>query len=278
MTSRVALATCAALPELYADDQPLVAALASLGVTASPAVWSGDVDWSAYDLVVVRSCWDYTDRRAEFLAWAASVPRLANPADVLAWNTDKRYLGELAAAGVPVVPTTFVAPGESFEVPAYEHVVKPTVSAGGRDTVRYAAGQSSAAHAQALLDAGRHVMVQPYATAVDTEGETSVLSFGGVVSHAARKAPVLVGDGAVDPGEVAITPREASAAELALAASALAAVPFEGSLLYARVDMVPGADGSPVLMELELVEPCLFLATSPGAVDRFAGAVVAALG
>lgn len=277
MTARVALATCAALPDLYVDDQPLVAALAAVGVQAEPAVWSGDVDWSAYDVVVVRSCWDYTERREEFLAWAAAVPRLANPADLLAWNTDKRYLGELAAAGVPVVPTTFVAPGEDYLVPAYEHVVKPTVSAGGRDTVRYAAGESSWAHARALLATGRHIMVQPYARAVDTAGETSVLSFGGVVSHAARKAPVLMGGVAVDPDAVAITPREASAEELAVAAATLAAVPFDGPLLYARVDMVPGADGAPMLMELELTEPSLFLATSAGAAARFARAIVAAL-
>lgn len=275
MTARVALATFAAMPDLYDDDAGLVPALGELGVDASPVVWSDPADWAAYDLVVVRSTWDYTTRVAQFLDWAASVPRLANPAVVLAWNSDKRYLAELAAAGVPVVPTRFVAPGERFSVPPYEHVVKPTVSAGARDTERFAAGASSAAHAQALLDAGRHVMVQPYVAAIDEAGETALLHYDGVLSHAARKAPVLV-DGVDDPNQVAITPREPSAAETAVARQVLDAVPF-GELLYARVDLVPGPDG-PMLMELEVTEPCLFLRQSAGATARFAAAIARRVG
>ena len=265
----------ASMPSLYVDDHPLLPALAALGIDVEPVVWSTPTDWDAYDLVVVRSCWDYTARHEEFLAWAGSVPRLANPAPVLAWNTDKRYLAALAAAGVPVVPTTFVAPGEAYEVPAYEHVVKPTVSAGGRDTVRFPAGESSRQHAQALLETGRHVMVQPYASAVDTAGETAVLRFGGTHSHAAAKAAVLVPT-LPNPAEVAISPRTASAAELAVVDQVLAAVPFD-DLLYVRVDLVPGPDGAPLLMELELTEPCLFLAQAPGAAARFAEAVAAQL-
>ena len=272
MTAQVALATCVQLPDLDEDGPALLAALAAQGVHAEPVVWSSGADWATYDLVVVRSCWDYTTRRAEFLAWAASVPRLANPAEVLAWNTDKRYLAGLAAAGVPVVPTTFVAPGEPFEVPAGEHVVKPTVSAGARDTRRFAAGESSAAHAAALLAAGRDVMVQPYVSGIEQAGETAVLSFLGVHSHAIRKAPVLVDGTAVAPGVVAITPRTASAAELAVAEQVRALVPG-GPLLYARVDLVPGP-GGPLVMELEVTEPSLFLGHAAGAADRLAAAVV----
>lgn len=270
---RVALATCSALPDLDEDGPLLLTALLTAGLDARPAVWDDPgEEWASYDLVVVRSTWDYTLRRAEFLGWAASVPRLANPADVLAWNTDKRYLAELAGAGVPVVPTAFVAPGEHYDLPLYEHVVKPTVSAGARDTVRFAAGEDSTAHAGALLAAGRTVMVQPYQAAVDEAGETAVLSFLGVHSHAARKAAVLT-PGLDDPDDVAITPREASAAELAVAQAALAAVPWGEPLLYARVDLVPGPDGSPVLMELEVTEPSLFLGRSAGAAERFAAAI-----
>lgn len=274
MTARVALATDAAHPDLFEDDAGLVPALAGLGVPAEPVAWDSGADWASYELVVVRSTWDYTRRHAEFLAWAASVPRLANPARVLAWNTDKRYLGELAAAGVPVVPTVFVAPGEVFAPPAYEHVVKPTVSAGARDTRRFAAAEDSTPHAQALLRAGRHVMVQPYAAAVDDAGETAVLVFDGAVSHSARKAPVLV-PSLDDPDHVGITARTAAGPELAVARQVLDALPF-GELLYARVDLVPGPDG-PVLMELELTEPCLFLRQDPGATDRFAAAIAEAL-
>ena len=250
--------------------------LTALGVAAEPVVWDSGADWASYDLVVVRSTWDYTLRREEFLAWAASVPRLLNPVEVLRWNTDKRYLADLAAAGVPVVPTTFVAPGESFEPPPYEHVVKPTVSAGARDTVRFAAGENSSAHALALLEAGRTIMVQPYQAAVDEAGETAAVSFLGVHSHAARKGPVLV-SGLDDPNQVAITPREASAAELAVARAALAAVPWPSPLLYARVDLVPGPDGAPVLMELEVTEPSLFLGQCARAAERFAEAIRASL-
>ena len=270
---RVALATFSGYPELYADDVELLAPLAALAVDAVPAVWDdAAVAWASYDLVVVRSTWDYTARREDFLAWAEGVPRLLNPPEVLRWNTDKRYLAELASAGVPVVPTTFVGPAESYEVPAYEHVVKPSVSAGARDTVRFAAGEDSSVHASALLAAGRTVMVQPYQAAVDEAGETAVLMFDGGLSHAARKAPVLV-PSLADPDAVSITAREASPGELEVARAALEAVPWEQPLLYARVDLVPGADGRPVLMELEVTEPSLFLRQAPGAAERFAEAI-----
>ena len=270
---RVALVTAAQWPDLDDDGPELLAALDRAGVDGSPVVWDDrSVDWSSYDLSVVRSTWDYVPRREEFLAWAAGVPRLANPAEVLSWNTDKRYLGQLAAAGVPVVPTEFVAPGEPLQVPAYEHVVKPTVSAGAADTERFAAGEDSTAHATALLDAGRTVMVQPYQSAIDQAGETALFFFAGRFSHAARKAPILVPE-LTERLAVAVTPAQAGPAELAVAEAALAAVPFGAPLLYARVDVVPGPDGSPVVMELELTEPCLFLDRSAGAADRFAAAV-----
>ncbi len=268
----------AAMPVLWDDDLGLVPALDGLGVEAVPAVWDDpSVDWASYDLVVVRSTWDYTFRPEEFLAWADRVPRLLNPAAVLRWNTDKRYLGELAAKGVPVVPTTYVSPGEAYEVPSYEHVVKPTVSAGARDTARFAAGEDSSAHAGALLAAGRHVMVQPYQRGIEEAGETALLSFLGEHSHAARKDPVLVPT-VSDPLAVAVTPRQATADELALAQQVLAALPFDAPLLYARIDVVPGPDGTPLLMEAELTEPCLFLQQAPGATERYARAVVSSLG
>ena len=274
---RVGLATSRGFPDLDEDGPALLAALAAAGAPAHPAVWDDpSEDWAAYELVVVRSCWDYTERPDDFLAWAAGVPHLANPAEVLTWNTDKHYLAELAAAGVPVVPTTFVEPGERYSPPAYEHVVKPAVSAGARDTERFAAGQDSTCHAVALLEAGRSVMVQPYQAGVDRAGETALLSFLGVHSHAARKAALLDG-GPKGPGDAVVTPAEATTAELDLADRVLAAVPWTGPLLYARVDVVPGYDGAPVLLELELTEPSLFLDRSAGAVDRFASAVVAHL-
>ncbi len=265
---RVALAGCTAVED--PDGPALIGALERVGVVGVSLPWDHDVDWDGFDLVVVRSTWDYTDRLPEFLAWAERVPRLANAAAVLRWNTDKHYLGELAAAGVPVVPTTYVT--GDWEPPAGEYVVKPTVSAGARDTVRYRPGQEAEAraHAARLLTAGNGVMVQPYVSAVEQRGETSLLFLDGVFSHAARKEAVLAGEQALSPEDTEVVARRATPHEQAVAAQVLAAAP--GPLLYARVDLLPGPDG-PVLLELELTEPFFFLGTDPGAADRFAAAI-----
>ncbi|SCL15555.1 hypothetical protein GA0070616_0763 [Micromonospora nigra] len=287
---RVALVTCADRAALEADDRLVLGPLAERGVLAVPAVWDDPtVDWAGYDLVVLRSPWDYILRPDEFVAWAAGVPRLANPADVVRWNTDKRYLDELAAAGVPTVPTGWVLPGRPWRPPAErgEYVVKPAVSAGSQDTGRYDLADPhhrdlAEAHVRRLGAAGRVAMVQPYLTAVDTEGETALLFLAGphgpAFSHAIRKGPMLAGpdEGVADhhrPEE--ITARTATAAQLAVAERTLAAVPGgSGRLLYARVDLIPGPDGTPVLVELELTEPSLFLGYADGAPDRLADAIV----
>lgn len=270
---QVALATAAQLPDLDEDGAALLERLDAEGVQAAPVVWDSGADWAAYDLVVVRSTWDYDRRREQFLAWAASVPRLANPADVLAWNTDKTYLQALASAGVPVVETTWLVPGDVFTPPAGPYVVKPTVSAGARDTAAYDGGADATAHVQRLLAAGRPVMVQPYLPQVDVLGETSVLCFEGEVSHAASKSALLqVGAGVRNDidSRAFVTPAEPTRAQVDLAKAALAVV--GQPLLYARVDLVPGPDG-PLLLELELTEPSLFLRHAEGATARFAAAV-----
>lgn len=265
------------------DDELLVGPLKERGVEVEAAVWDDPaVDWSRFDLVVIRSTWDYHSRRADFLSWARSVPRLCNPAPVLEWNTDKRYLRELVAAGVPVVPTEWVGPGETWAPRAGGPiVVKPTVSAGGLDSGRYdpAEFDLAAAHVRRLTDAGRTVMVQPYLTAVDTAGETALMFVGGGFSHAIRKGALLTGPDTGVAGlyrQEVITPREPSASERALAERVLDAVPFDrAALLYARVDLIPDAAGEPVLLELELAEPSLFLAHADGAPARLATAIAA---
>ncbi|GAC1610425.1 MAG: hypothetical protein NVS3B26_17130 [Mycobacteriales bacterium] len=267
---RVALAGCSSIAD--PDAPNLLAALDRAGVRGGRAAWDADVDWSSYDVVVVRSTWDYVPRRDDFLAWASSVPRLANPASVLRWNTDKRYLDRLARAGIPVVPTTYVT--SDFEPPEGDYVVKPTVSAGAEDTARYGAGDADAAraHVDRLLAGGREVMVQPYLASVETEQETSLLYLGGAYSHGARKGRVLTGTGALAPSDWDIGGRTPSAQEHALADRVLAEV--DEPLLYARVDLLAGEDG-PMLLELELTEPYLFLSFSGGAADRFAAAIAA---
>ncbi|WP_341716761.1 hypothetical protein QQG74_22655 [Micromonospora sp. FIMYZ51] len=288
-TPRVALVTCADFADLEADDRLVCAPLAARGIPVTPAVWDDPtVDWAGYDLVVLRSAWDYAPRRDEFLAWAERVPRLVNPADVVRWNTDKRYLDELSAAGVPTVPTEWVTPGRSWRPGGGhgEYVIKPTVSAGAADTGRYDLADPehrtlAEAHVRRLTEAGRTAMIQPYLRAVDTVGETALLFLAGPgglrFSHAIRKDALLTGPdlglGGLYRPET-ISSRTATEEQLAVAEKALAAVPGAAErLLYARVDLLPGDNGAPVLVELELTEPSLFLGHADGAPDRLADAI-----
>ncbi|MGY1672495.1 ATP-grasp domain-containing protein [Geodermatophilus sp. SYSU D00710] len=287
----VLLASCAAAAGRDEDEPLLLAALAAAGLSAAPADWAdGGVDWGAAAAVVVRSTWDYAPRRAEFLAWAHRVEAatlLANPADVLAWNTDKRYLRELAATGVPVVPTAWVeAPEDAAAALARwpgDVVVKPVVSAGARDTVRFAPADRDGAGALAarILAGGRAVMVQPYLDRLDAEGETGLVYVDGAHSHAFGKGALLAGE-ALGEGlyaEEEITARTATPAQRAVGDRVLAwVVERTGRTpLYARVDLVPGADG-PQVIEVELTEPSLFLTTDAGAADRFAAAISTRVG
>ena len=282
VTGPVAVATARALAYPDADMAPLLGALDRAGVSARPVAWDDPVvDWAAFSLVVIRSTWDYIGRRDEFVDWARSVPRLANPATVVEWNTDKRYLADVAAAGVPVPPTAWVAPGERAEFPAGPFVVKPSVSSGSQGSARYRGaepdGDAARAHLAQLHAAGRTAMVQPYLGAVDEAGETALVFVAGRLSHAVGKGPMLVvGRAPGDAEHQAVGPRRPTADQVAVATQALRTVPGvadPSTLLYARVDLLPGDDGRPVVLELELTEPSLFLAADPGSADRLAGAV-----
>ncbi|MEU1597830.1 hypothetical protein ABZ468_34560 [Streptomyces sp. NPDC005708] len=276
--ARVALVTCRPGPDVSADrDLPgLVTELRAAGAGADAVYWDDpDVDWAAYDLAVIRSTWDYSWRAAEFTGWAercAKATRLVNPVEVVRWNTDKRYLGELAAAGVAVVPTRYVAPGDPLDLPGDdEYVVKPTSGAGARFAARYTPGEHATAVRQLerMHAEGFTAMVQPYVKGIDAGGERALLFFGGRFLHASRKGAVLVPGSPYDEKKVAhpgVEPWDPTAAELDVARRALAAVPGTPELLYARVDFVDGADGGPCVMELELVEPNLFLDLHPGSV------------
>ena len=279
----VALATCAEVPELDEDGPALVAALRERGLEPAAALWDDPaVDWARFELVILRSTWDYAERRDEFLAWIERLPRVLNPPAVVRWNTDKAYLGELAAAGVPVVPTAFVEPGGALEPPPSRFVVKPRISAGGRNAASYEAHELELArrHLESLHAAGRAAMVQPYLEGVDVVGEAALVWLGGRYSHAVTKSALL------RPGQApgtelflteTIAAREASPAERDTAERALAALPFgRHALAYARVDLLPAADG-PVVLEVELAEPSLFLGYEPAAADRFAHAIAEAL-
>ncbi|MFF4452231.1 RimK family alpha-L-glutamate ligase [Streptomyces goshikiensis] len=281
---RVVLATDAFGRARDAELPVLIAALRERGVDAAAADWDdAGFDWAAQDAVVIRSTWDYTERLPEFLAWAsrvAAVTALHSPAEVVRWNSDKTYLAELAAAGVPTVPTRFIAPGEPVELTeGGEIVVKPSVSAGARNSARYTPAQRGAAeaHVRMLHEGGATAMVQPYLERI-VDGERALVFLGGEFSHAMRKGPVLTDTGRVDNTRVPhpdLVGHAPDAAELAVARAALTALATAraaGPLLYARVDLALDAAGSPVVMELELIEPNLFL-TAAGGVDRFVEAV-----
>jgi glutathione synthase/RimK-type ligase-like ATP-grasp enzyme len=266
--ARVALATCAEVPELEEEERPVLPRLRERGVEAVAAVWDDPrVDWHAFDLVVVRSTWDYAERHGVFLDWVATLPRVLNPPEVLAWSTDKqRYLTDLAAAGVPVVPTRFLAPGTAFSPPAEPFVVKPAVSAGGRSSARFGPGDGTAAELVRQIHAdGRTAMVQPDLGDV---AETALVFLDGSYSHALRRRVPLpvAGARAVFYLDEELGPADPTEDEQTIARAAIAQAP--GRLLYGRVDVAAGA-----VVELELAEPSLYLGYGAGAVERFADAI-----
>jgi glutathione synthase/RimK-type ligase-like ATP-grasp enzyme len=279
---RIALATAIAAFALDDDLAPLTAACERAGASAEVLAWDDPtVSWRRFDAVLLRSTWDYVERLPAFLAWCervAAQTRLFNPLDVVRWNIDKHYLAELAAAGVPVVPSRFLEPGDKaddFDDHA-EFVVKPAIGAGSRDARRYLRAQRRKAltHVRRLLKAGRSVMVQPYIDGVDQRGETALVMIDGHDSHAIRKSALLAPD--AEPtnhlfAPESIRPRVASEAEYRLGAQVIAALPFARPL-YARVDLLPGPNG-PLLLELELVEPSLFFHAGKDAADRLVSAL-----
>lgn len=285
--ARIAVVTSDAGVDHDVDLPLIVDALRADGLAAQSVAWDADaVVWGEFDLAVIRSTWDYAERLGEFLTWAdttARATRLWNPAPVVRWNSDKRYLLKLAERGVPVVPTQCVEPGGRFDEGDFDRpdgvVVKPSVSAGARDTARYEPGRHTDAvrHARTLLDQGRSVLIQPYLRLVE-EGERALVFFGGTFSHAIRKGPVLTEPGVIDNSRVAhpsVTPYRPTDAELHTALAALDAIPSPAAPLFARVDLALNENREPVVMELELIEPNLFLESNPQGLGRFVDAVAA---
>jgi glutathione synthase/RimK-type ligase-like ATP-grasp enzyme len=282
---RVALATCANLPDWEVDDRPLFAALDARGVAWDRPVWDDPaVDWSAYDGVLVRTTWDYMERLDAYVAWAdrvARVTRLHNPASVVRWNTRKTYLGALEALGVPIAPTVWLTSPEPLApilaTRGWERgFLKPVVGATARETCRFVAEDLALAQAHADRVLQREaLMLQPYLRSVEDDGELSVIVIDGVPSHAVRKIPVP-GDYRVQDDFGAKDVRIDLPDDLAaLAAQALGAASLllgGEPLLYGRVDALRGDDGRLVLNELELVEPSLFLRHAPEAADRLIAA------
>lgn len=273
-------------PDLH-DDFPLVrAALEREGVDSFPAVWNDPtVDWASFDLVVANGAWDNIHHVEDFLAWVRAReedgPRTVNSPATLRWNLDKLYLRVLEAAGVPTVPTIWIEPeastgGSDVTLPPIELVVKPSVSGGGHRTARYDPNDDDAAraHVRDLLASGRTAMIQPYQQAVDAHGELGFIFLGGAFSHVIAKDPMIrrgVGplDNLID--NQVTRPATATVGHLEVAAHALAAAEhLLGPTTYARVDVVTGADGAPLVLELELLDPVLFFVHHPEGAVTFA--------
>ncbi|HEV2702204.1 MAG TPA: hypothetical protein VGV09_11270 [Steroidobacteraceae bacterium] len=286
---RIALVTAQEARALDEDLFPLAKALRHAGVEAHIACWDAPQDWSQFDMLLLRSTWNYMSRLEEFLSWAEQAARVAplvNSLPMVRWNIDKHYLGVLAQAGVPVVPTTYLEPGAEVssvlaeflaKSEGREFVVKPAIGAGSRGAQRHHrdAGLRAVAHADRLLASGRSALLQPYLSRVDDEGEAALIFFGGEFSHSIRKGPLLQPGGAATAALFApesVSARTVAADELALARQALAAIPF-AMPLYARVDLIRDTRGQPLLLELELIEPSLFFAHAPEAAARFAACI-----
>ncbi|HET7666979.1 MAG TPA: hypothetical protein VFK56_13110 [Mycobacterium sp.] len=264
---RIVLAGCPQLVSGDGDDAGLVQALRQRGLHAKWLSWD-DPETVRADLVILRATWDYVERLEEFLTWTTTVPQLLNTPAVVAWNSDKRYLLDLARHGVPVVPSAVFAPGERVRLPSAEVVVKPAIGAGSVDAQRFTDTNAALAHAAAMHKQGRSVLVQRYDGRVERDGETALVFLGGKPSHAFTKAAMLPPQGqhakldatgtyavetlaAAEPDfevwDVGFAALDAAATRLNMTAR---------DFLYARVDVIGDID-DPRLLELELIEPSL---------------------
>jgi glutathione synthase/RimK-type ligase-like ATP-grasp enzyme len=285
---QVAIATSSEYVHYHRDDASLIHAMPHAGLRPVACVWSDpNVVWEAFDAVLIRTIWDYYRRYPEFLAWLARLEaggvRVVNPVPTLRWNADKRYLLDLETAGLPVIPTRLVESATLAELFALcgwnQLVLKPAVSAGAWDTLRLERTDSAGHEAEFARLRARHTLIaQPYMAEVADAGEWSLLFFGRDYSHAVLKRPAA-GDFRVQEkhGGV-IVPGEPSIALIDQATTIVRALPELGhrDCLYARVDGVE-AGGRLLLMELELIEPQLFLAGAPQAGAHFARLLAAAL-
>ena len=289
---RIALATCSIMPDQFTDDQAVIAELEAVGAEVTYEPWDAHIDWAGFDAVGVRSPWDYSYRRDEFVAWADGAgPNLHNSAELLRWNSDKSYVADLNEAGLPVVETAFLEPGDAWAGDDREVIVKPAVSAGARDTGRF--GPSLHDEARGLIGtihgSGRTAMVQPFLPSVDESGETALVFIDGEFTHSLRKSSVLrpdevapvrstdlmVAEAMYDPELVLPGTYEPDELELAERIVRHITERFGYLPLYARVDMLRDTEGAPVLLELEAVEPNLYFDQFPEGAGRLARAIAA---
>jgi len=291
---QVALVTDSESLPIDFDMDLLLDACIAQGIQPEVAEWTDpSVVWGKYDAVLLRSPWSYTKHLQSFRDWCGHVDaqtHLINPLAVISWGLDKTYLTDLAAHGVPIVPTEILPPNANISgrlrsflddhPDCDELVVKPTVGAYSQNVGRFTRRNIKLAirHVEALFATGHNVIIQPYLTSIDELGETDMIYFDGNYSHAIRKAALLMLDGTVNvPSTDMRSARTASPVEREVGINALKAVTkifgLESPLLYARVDLIEDQNGAPVLLELEISEPSLSLPFAPGSPDRFAEAI-----
>lgn len=283
MSRRVALATYASAPHLAPDDQLLLPALASLGISGEAVIWSDDSAlWTEFDAVVIRSCWNYHLHFADFLAWLEHLETVGvmilNSPSLIRWNADKRYLLDLARRGVATIPTMIVPRGRASDVESFaiaegwtRFVLKPTVSASGYETYALSTPIDDAAYdAIARVAAIGDALLQPFVDEVWRHGEYSFTFIDGEFSHATLKRAASGEFRVQTEHGGSVEPVNAPRLLIEQATHVLQALPE--TPLYARVDGI--ARGSAfLLMELELIEPNLFLGASSGAAERLAAAI-----
>lgn len=286
------MASFSDLSPLERDDLPLHDALRDAGAEVATPDWEdASEDWSRFDAVLLRTTWNYMDRRQRFLDWCAhvtEVSRLFNPLPVIRWNTLKTYLRDLEGAGLPIAPTRWLEPGETPDLAALlqdtgwsQGFLKPWIGAGARETLPFAMDAEGIAKAQAHADRllpTEGLMLQPFLESVQTEGEYSVIYFSGTLSHVVRKIPVpgdyrVMDDFGARDEPVTLPPSDLAAAERALRTSEEILGCAE-PLLYARIDFLRDGKGELVVNEVELVEPSLFFRHAPAAADRCAAALL----
>jgi len=277
----VVLASCLHLPEPDFDSVPLERAIADRGLSVEVRGWDDPAArWDDARIVALRATWNYPEHPRAFAGWVAGVSKqttLLNDPDVVRWNVHKRYLLDLEAAGVPTTPTEVLPAGASDSLRDVllrrgwdDVVVKPAISAASFKTMhvtprRAAEGE---AHLRSLL-AERDVLIQPYLRSVEGHGERALVWVDGQLTHSVRKTPRWDGeDESVSTEAMPISKEERAVAEQAVEAALR-----HGDLLYARIDVAPGPDGTPVVMELELIEPSLFFPQGPAALTRYVDAL-----
>ncbi|MDF0532291.1 hypothetical protein P0W64_19665 [Tsukamurella sp. 8F] len=286
MSYRIALATAAAYPDLDDDGRLVLDALRAAGHTAEPVVWDdASIEWEDYDAVVLRGTWDYSRRYDDFLGWMWKIKDKAlalNQEPLVRYYADKRYLRDYESEGVDIVPTQFVTvhdPTLEHDYLGVEHIVRPSISGGLLEARRFGPGDAEASKAELekIKAAGKTAMISPYVESDLERSGVSLIYLDGEFSHAVARSLHIAPDSdpsdELRPGEdvVDIEPTEG---ERRLADFALSRGVTE-SPLYARVDLIRTPKDAPWLIEVQLVEPVLFLGRVPGLAEKFAGQIVA---